>query len=267
MYSYSTRTSKAKGDTVEYIAKEILYELGAETIVNIVDSKEQLNIGDYLIINKKGKRKTVEVKTSHQYKKIDKLAMDYKYFKYYNRTKQRLEPYFQKNTFHEFGWLVDNRADLLLAFNPKRCKAYVIKDFKTVAENILKDIENYINSLELGEVTWYNKKYNNYINKYLEGSIKIDGELKQSLIVNLLLNKEAIKYYGGLLKTLQIELYVNDMPIKEYENSIDRFNRQREERNDIIKLGNKSEKNKKPLTTGTCKKPIRFNTDLKNKVE
>lgn len=179
--------------------------------------------------------------------------MDYKYFRYYNNQKKELIPYIQRNTFNEFGWLIDNRADILLAFNPLSCRAYLIKDFSILAENILLDVESYINSLENKEATWYLNNHKNYINEYLEGSVKQDGDLKKALIVNLVLNKEAIKHYKGRIKILQIDLYVGDMKLEEYKKQ----SRQARKDRFIIEI-DKSDKKQKPLTTGTCKKHIRF---------
>lgn len=248
LYSYSTKTDLKKGKVVEYIAKEIFKELGAETIVTIKDKQKQLNLGDYLIFDSKGRRKTVEVKTSHQFNGVDKLAMDYKYFKYYNNQKKELIPYFQRNTFSEFGWLVDNRADLLLAFNPISCKAYLAKDFSKLAENILSEVESYINSLENKEVTWYFNNHKNCINEYLEGSVKQDGELKKALIVNLALSKEAVKHYEGRLVVINVDLYVENMKLEEYKVQ----SRQGRKDRFIIEI-DKSEEKTKASTTGTCR--------------
>lgn len=229
LYSYSTKTDKKKGDVIEYIAKEILYEFGAEIIKDITDEKKQLNLGDLLIIDKLNRKKTVEIKTSHQFKNIDKLAMDYKYFKYYHRQKNKLIPYIQQNTLSEFGWLFDNKANILLAFNPKSCKAYIILNFSKLAEDIISDVEKYISKLNNGEVTWYLRNHNNYINSYLEGSIKKDGDLKQALIVNFLLNDKSFKHYNCKYQIVQVDLFVGDMNLKEYKES-----RQERKTKDII---------------------------------
>ena len=201
--SLTSRNYYEKGSTIEYIAKKILEELGVEKIYKITDIYEQYNLGDYFIFHN-GKKKTIEVKTSHVFKNVDKLAMDFKYFK--QSVSDKLVPYVQKNTKTNLGWLIDNKADILLSFNPVSNKAYIISNFPEVSKNILADVKKYIATLKNGELTRYRNNHNNYINEFLEGSVKVDNRLKITLIINLTLNYEAIEHYGGNLQILNIEI-------------------------------------------------------------
>ena len=167
----------------------------------------------------------MEVKTSHYFykEKGDRLAMDYLYFKPFNKRKMtELVPHDQQNTGNNLGWLFDNRADLLLTFNPVSLTAYIIADFNKLVANVLEDVENYVNSLEGGEMEWYENGYENKINEYLEGSVKSDRSLKESLIVNLKLTKEAIEHYEGIFKgIINIDLYVDNVPLEEYRHNLE----------------------------------------------
>lgn len=266
MYDYSTKSDKKKGKVVEYIVKQILKKLGAETVTELTDLQKQLHLGDFEVIDDKGNKKTVEAKTSHEFRKTktDKLAMDYKYFESYDRKNKKFIWYKQSNTGNELGWLIDNRADLLIAFNPKSCKAYIIKNFSVVADNILNDVEAYIDSLEEGLITFYKKDYKNYINKYLEGGIKTDYDkddniLKFAFIVNLdLQNEDGVKKYGGELKTIDIDLHI-EIPVYEYRvltGEIKVKTRRRREERSKIEEG--SDKKTTPSTAANCKRRSRF---------
>lgn len=218
--SYSTETDLAKGKVIEYIVKELLLNIDTvKEVREITDTQKQLHFGDLLVIDDKGILTTVEVKSSHKYPNtengIDKLGIDYKYFKGYDRKEKKIIWYEQGNTGSDLGWIVDNKAKYLVAFNTMSRKAYIIKNFRIVADNILADIGNYIEGLEEGLITWYKNGHENYINKYLEGSIKQDGDLKKCFLVNLTLSKEAINHYGGELEIIDIDLHI-DLPLYEY---------------------------------------------------
>lgn len=203
---YKSLTSQnyyEKGSTIEYIAEKIFKVLGVEKIYKITNTYEQFKIGDYTIFHN-GEKYNIEVKTSHQFKNVDKLAMDFKYFK--QSVSDKLVPYVQKNTKTNLGWLIDNKADILFSFNPVSNKAYIISNFPEISKNILLDIKKYIATLKNGELTRYKNNHNNYINEFLEGSVKVDNKLKITLIVNLTLNNEAIEHYGGNLTILDIEI-------------------------------------------------------------
>ena len=257
LLSNSTKTDLAKGKVAEYIAKEILIQLEVKEIHDITEEQKQLHLGDLLIIDKEGDRKTVEVKTSHQFNGVDKLAMDYKYFKEYDRRKREIIFYDQENTENELGWLWHDKADILIAINQKSCKAYIINNFSVVAANVLADVEAYINSLEEGLITFYRKDYKNYINEFLEGSVKIDGYLKNSFIANLELCDASITKYGGELQIIDIDLQVT-LTLDEFKKLTQENNnlpRRRRERKAII---DEEDKKTTPSTVGSCKRRSRF---------
>lgn len=263
LMSYSTDTDLAKGKVIEYIVKELLLNIDTvKEVREITDTQKQLHFGDLLVIDDKGILTTVEVKSSHKYPNtengIDKLGIDYKYFEGYDRKEKKIIWYEQGNTGSDLGWIVDNKAKYLVAFNTMSRKAYIIKNFRIVADNILADIGNYIEGLEEGLITWYKNGNRNYINKYLEGSIKQDGDLKKCFLVNLTLSKEAINHYGGELEIIDIDLHL-DLSLYEFRvlNGEIKSNlpRRRRERKAIIE---EEDKKTTPSTVGSCKRRSRF---------
>ena len=199
-------TDNEKGETVEYIVSQVLYELGADEVYKYnwdIDKQEQINVGDFRI---KANNKVInaEVKTSHQFNRIDKQAMDIYYFRYDRR--YGLLPYYQGRSSGTYlGWVYLTQADWLICFNPISYKMYIIKEYQKLKEQIINDTENYINSLKKCEKTWYMRGHNNYINDYLEGSVKKDT-CKDSLIVNLKLSEDSFKHYNVKYDIIDIKL-------------------------------------------------------------
>lgn len=193
-----------KGSLLEQVAEEFFKVCNVEyqslQTVNI-----QKNIGDYIIFNPNTKGiLSAEVKSSHKFRKTqtDKLALDYLYFKKYSNCKDQ---YIQKNSEDNKGWLHYVQADWIIAINIESMKLYVIRDFQKVKKNILLYTNQYINNLNKGSYTWYLRNENNYIYKFLEGGVKFDT-CKESLIVNLTLNKKSIEEFGGKLVECDIIL-------------------------------------------------------------
>lgn len=192
-----------KGEVVEYIVSEVLYDLGAEEIYNYKELSNQVNLGD-LRIKANNKIFNAEVKTSHQFNKKDKQAMDIYYFRY--SQKYGLLPYYQgKSSGTYLGWLYLTKADWLICFNPISCKMYIVKEYQKLKEQIIEETEMYIDSLRKCEKTWYSRGHNNYINRYLEGSVKSDT-CKESLIVNFELSKNSFKHYNVKYAIIEVEL-------------------------------------------------------------
>lgn len=189
----SGNNTNLKGNTVEWIVSQVLYQLGAEEIYRYQDLDNQINRGDFKI--KVGNKIiNAEVKTSHNWQGKDKQAVDIFYFNY--SRKYGLIPYYQNKSSGTYeGWIYLTQSDWLISFNPISCKMYIIKEYQKLKEQIIKDTEEYINKLPKCEMTWYRRGYKNQINKYLEGSVKQDF-CKESLIVNLELSSRSFEYFN-----------------------------------------------------------------------
>lgn len=176
----------------------------------ITQKDMQAYLGDYIALNKHNEARFIEVKTSHTFKNKDKIAMDYKYTK--NNSCGRL-PYIQSNTNDNLGWIYNSKSHVLVCVNPYSKKLYVIRDYQTVKKNILNLVEEY--NSKVNDNTWHYRGHNNYIHKYLEGSVKKTDYCKESLIVNLELSEKSIEYFGGRLWIYDIiSNKVNDTDIK-----------------------------------------------------
>ena len=203
-----------KGNTTEWIVSEVLYQLGAEEVYRYQDLNSQINRGDFRI-KVADKIIQAEVKTSHQWERKDKQAMDIFYFNY--SRKYGLLPYYQGKSSGTYeGWLYLTQADWLICFNPISRKMYIIKEYQKLKEQIIKDTEEYINKLPKCERTWYRRGHKNQINKYLEGSVKQDS-CKESLIVNLELSPESFNYFNVKYDIIEIIL-ITDRRIRSRQN-------------------------------------------------
>lgn len=201
------KNDNLKGEVIEHIVKEAMLMLGADDVYKNTDLKNQIYNGDLLII-KDNKKIFAEIKSSHTFRKTktDKLALDYKYYKKGTRfTKE----YKQSTTDSNLGWLYFTQADWLISYNIDSSKMYVIKDYQKLKEIVIEHIENYYSKLKYGARTWYLKGYNNFIHKFLDGSIKEDS-CKESLIVNLELSKKSIEYFNSRLFIIDVIIEVEE---------------------------------------------------------
>lgn len=198
-------TDKRKGEIIEDIAKDILYQLGYVKVYKNKELQSQIFEGDIRAIDENEEVTRIEVKSSHRYYK-DKQAFDYKYFE---KGSGALIKYIQKTTNTNLGWLYSNTADMLICYNKCSRKLYIINNYKKLKENILEKVEMYESKLAKRSRTWYLRGHNNWIDKYLEGSVKKDN-CKESLIVNLELSEKAIKYYGGDLFVIDVIIEVEE---------------------------------------------------------
>lgn len=195
-----------KGKVIEDIAKQVLFKSGAIEVFDCKDLEQQINEGDLLVITPKEEELIVEVKSSHTFIKTgkDKLAFDYKYYKKYSYCKK---PYIQeKSTGTNLGWIFYSQADWVMSYNVDSSKLYVIKDYQILKNNVLEDIENYINELDKGSYTWYLRNWNNKINDFLEGGVNKSDKCKDSLIGNLELSTKSIENFGGKCVIFDIEI-------------------------------------------------------------
>ena len=184
-----------KGQLLEQISEEFFKSNGVE-YQELQTLNIQKNIGDYIIFNPNEKDLLyAEVKSGHTFRKTktDKLALDYLYFKKYSNCKT---PYIQNNSDDNKGWLHYIKAHWLIVINIESLKLYIIRDFQKVRESIIKYTDSYIS--KISPTIWFHRNYHNNINRFLEGGVKHDS-CKESLIVNLTLNRRSIEELGGTL--------------------------------------------------------------------
>ena len=203
--------SEKKGEVVEEIVKDVLFQLGTEDIGYSDTLMDQVNKGD-LVLFKGKKRIIAEVKKSHTYK-IDKLALDYKYKKKGTRGKK---PYEQSTTKSDKGWLFFTQADWLITFNSKSCKLYIIREYQKLKKQILEHTENYVKTLKRGEKTWFIRGHNNFIHKYLEGFVNFNDNCKDSLVVSLELNEKSLNYFECNAVIIDIDLQIEGENMIQY---------------------------------------------------
>ncbi|CEP43489.1 hypothetical protein [Paraclostridium sordellii] len=191
MESYS---DNEKGNITEQIATEF-FKKGKFEYQRLDTKGIQKYLGDFILLNHSNNPKFVEVKTSHRFRKsgLDKIAFDYLYFKKHSNCRKE---YIQKNCDDNRGWLHLSKADYLIAINPISKKLYLIQGYKTIKQNVIEHTDNYIK--DISPSIWYHRNYNNNIHRFLEGGVKHDS-CKESLIVNLTLNRRSIEELGGTL--------------------------------------------------------------------
>lgn len=192
MESYS---DNEKGNITEQIATEF-FKKGKFEYQRLDTKGIQKYLGDFILLNHSNNPKFVEVKTSHRFRKsgLDKIAFDYLYFKKHSNCRKE---YIQKNCDDNRGWLHYSKADYLISINSDSKKLYLIQGYDAIKQNIIDYTNNYIK--DISPTIWFHRNYNNIIIKdVLEGGVKSDT-CKESLIVNLTLNKIAIEELGGTL--------------------------------------------------------------------
>lgn len=184
-----------KGQLLEQIAEEF-FKINSVEYQSLQTLNIQKNIGDYIIFNPNKKDLLyAEVKSGHTFRKTktDKLALDYLYFKKSSNCKS---PYIQKNSDDNKGWLHYIKAHWIIVINIESLKLYIIRDFQKIKKNIIEHTNNYIK--DISPTIWFHRNYHNNIHRFLEGGVKYDT-CKESLIVNLTLNKRSIEELGGTL--------------------------------------------------------------------
>lgn len=194
-----------KGKLLEQIAEEFFKSNGVE-YQSLQTLNIQKNIGDYIIFNPNKKDLLyAEVKSGHTFIKTntDKLALDYLYFKKHSNCKSS---YVQKNSDDNKGWLHYIKAHWIIVINIESLKLYIIRDFQRVKENIIEHTDTYISNISPS--IWFYRNYHNDIHRFLEGGVKHDS-CKESLIVNLTLNRRSIEELGGTLVECDIIITEN----------------------------------------------------------
>lgn len=202
-----------KGQLLEQVAEKFFKSNSIE-YQSLQTLNIQKNIGDYIIFNPlENDLLYAEVKSGHTFMKTntDKLALDYLYFKKHSNCKA---PYIQKNSDDNKGWLHYVKAHWIIVINIESLKLYIIRDFQKVKESIINHTNRYIK--DISPTIWFHRNYHNNIHKFLEGGVKHDI-CKESLIVNLTLNRRSIEELGGTL----VEC---DVIIEEIHGNLDKKN-------------------------------------------
>lgn len=199
-----------KGEVIEEIVKQVLKKAGAEEIYSYYDKENQINLGDLQVL-RNNKFYNIEVKSSHSYNNIDKLALDIEYFNFNNG---EIVPYIQKTTNSNEGWLYVNQADWLIAFNVESSKLYIIKQFQKLKQQIQEEIENhelYLSIFAGGIMNLWTEEELRNINKYLSCGVKKDKN-KYSRVVFLELSEKSLSYYN--IKYDIIDIIIQEKPFK-----------------------------------------------------
>ena len=208
---YKDNKDGLTGGIIELYAKLILEELGYH--VRPYSRKEDnIKKGDLRILDHGNKIKKGECKSSHVFYMLDKLALDVKYTHIFKRDEEgnyiwdrgkrvALDkkdlgkiPYFQETTKSDQGWLYLTNSDWLIAVNLEHNKCYIIYEAQKLLEQLRDLVDLYVYVFASWE-EWYKNGHKNFINDYVEGSIKRDKS-KEAYIINLLLSEESFKYFN-----------------------------------------------------------------------
>ena len=138
-------SSKTKGDDLEKVAKEILKTMKYEySEIEYEMANFQYRHGDLIVMNRDYSLKSIDVKASHSFRNIDKLALDIEYFK-----KGTKEPYIPTNAIDNKGYTYHLLSDTVMAINPISKKLYVINNFQKFRKQLLELIEDYNKDFEI----------------------------------------------------------------------------------------------------------------------
>ena len=195
-----------KGKVIEELVKQVLKKAGAEEIYSYYDKENQVNLGDLQVL-RNNRFYNIEVKSSHSYNNIDKLALDIEYFNYING---KAIPYIQKTTNSNEGWLYISQADFLIAFNVESSKLYIIKQFQKLKQQIQEEIENHELYLSIFADSimnlWTEEELRN-INPYLSCGVKKDKN-KYTRVVFMELSEDSLDYYNIKYDIINVEIQI-----------------------------------------------------------
>lgn len=179
-----------KGGVIENIVALMLVDEGICKEVESVESLEdQLHKGDVML----DKTTYIEVKSSHTWKGIPKLALDWEYFK-----KGTREPYYQGTNESNVGWLREEcNYNTLIAFNLDLKEMYIIQEWQQVRRNIINIVEEYL-EVNRGIEEFFNRDVK--INMCLELGIVNRDVKKTGAVVFLNLTRSICLLGGKLIK-------------------------------------------------------------------
>lgn len=135
---YEVFNTKEKGEAVENVVVNALKELKCN-FNRLSNEKLQYHCGDLIVLSKDKSPKLAEIKASHTWDGLDKVALDYKYYE-----KGTEEPYIPSNSHNgtNEGYIYHVQSDILISVNPKSFKLYIVNNFQTLKKNILELIDD-----------------------------------------------------------------------------------------------------------------------------
>ena len=170
------RDDTIKAEFIEDIA-ELFFKAYDTEYIKLPHRKMQKFNGDFFIMQDI-EGKFVECKSSHVFKTIDKVALDYSLHKYNN------EPYYPKHEDGQAnkGYLHYCKANILFCVNLAHKKIYIILDFQKLKSKILTMIEEGSGELEKYNIEYaYKQDGNKYSKIYM-----LDFRYLQDLGVDML---------------------------------------------------------------------------------
>lgn len=135
--NYHRYNSNLKGDILEQIARDFMTE-AKYPIMEIKHKDMQYYWGDFIVMSRKHDLVKVDIKASHTWNNIDKLAFDYEHYIKNSKLK-----YIPSNAKDNKGYIHHLKADTIIAINPRSWKLYIINDFQDMQEEILRLMEDY----------------------------------------------------------------------------------------------------------------------------
>ena len=136
LVNYELLTGKERGELIETVAKHALNKLGC-SYDSLGNKNIQYFLGDVLILSKNKKPVIADIKASHSFNGIDKVALDYRYYK-----KDSQEAYIPSNSNNNKGYIYHLNADSLICINPNSRKLYIVNKFQQLRENILNLVDD-----------------------------------------------------------------------------------------------------------------------------
>lgn len=199
------KCDKAKAKAIETIGamvyKQVYPNISRIDMNN--DKVKQITEGDFLVVWEKGHDK-VEVKKGTIHDFLKKLVLDILYL-----NSDLTDRYKQSTTNSDKGWLYTCNSDILMCYIEDTKEFYVIHNFQTVKENLIKTVEmddrkhnllnlysqDLVNKVEElnKELEERDKPYNYYIQP---DPNKNDEIVKQTLCFSLHLDK----YFSGFAR-------------------------------------------------------------------
>lgn len=135
---YGAFNSKERGDLIEGVAINALRELKCN-FNRLSNEKIQYHLGDVIILSKEKSPILADIKASHTFNGLDKIALDYKHYK-----KGSEEPYIPSNSSNNSneGYIYHLKANSLICINPHSFKLYIVNNFQTLRKNVLELIDD-----------------------------------------------------------------------------------------------------------------------------
>lgn len=211
---------KKKGMYIELLSTLINENLGRE-VKKIINGEDNMQFGDLLIIEN-GASNCCECKSSHTFNCKSKLGIDIKHTELFQkdnegnyinnkkiklpREKRGIIPYIQPQIGDDKGWLYNLNYEYICAINLEHNKCYMIYEAQKLLDK-LRDLVYLYVEIFCDWKDWYKNHNNNFINDYVEGSIKTDN-YKESYIINLELSEESLQYFDVKYDIINFEVEI-----------------------------------------------------------